>query len=393
MMQTKLCCGCRACEQSCEKKAIIIATDREGFLFSKIDMDRCENCGICKIVCPMLHGTVTTIADTAHLFFHKSAQYRKQASSSGAFEAICKVWTQNRPFSVFGCVMGADAHSAYHTEAIDWAQFDGFRKSKYVASDTKNTFSRVKECLKEGRRVVYSGTPCQITGLRNYLGKDDENLLTIDFVCHGTPSPLALTQYVDSVEKKFKKPVKEFIFRNKQYLNGKWDVLGVKIGFSDQSYYEIPFADCSYMCWFLEGALNRESCYHCRFASVQRYSDITMGDYWGIEKIHPELSNTEVDGTSMLLLNTEKGRKIGEILKKQEDILWEAHSIDIALANNKQLTAPTERHPYRNTIYTYLAHKDFETAFQWQIYGKPSQRVKQKMVRAFKKFTNKMRKR
>ena len=352
----------------------------------KIDKALCVDCGLCDKACPLGSGQTEKPAEAAYLFYHGDAQYRMTASSSGAFEAVCRGWIGDDAVSVFGCAMQPDGRSACHMEASSWQELQQLKKSKYVQSDTKDAYRQVKHRLKAGRRVVFVGTPCQVMGLKNYLGKPWENLLTVDFVCHGTPSPLALERYIAALEKTLGCRVKNFSFRNKQQDGDKgWSSLGVMAVLEDGTAKAIPWEQCEYMIWFLQGALSAECCYSCRFASTSRCADVTLGDFWGVERLHPELGEKETDGVSLLLLNTDKGRAVGEFLRNMPQVRWEEHPICAAARSNKQLTAPAQRHVWRDSFYKYLEKTDFTKALSRLTYGNLFTRVKRKCARLLKR--------
>lgn len=380
-LPTNECCGCRSCEQRCPKDAITMVLDREGFLKPRINAYKCIDCGLCQKVCPLKNQTLYPEAGNARLFYHSDRKWRMSASSSGAFEAVCRVWVHNQEFSIFGCVL--EGFRAYHLEIQDWDAFSLLKKSKYIQSDTRNTFTTVKQRLVEGRQVIFAGTPCQVMGLQNFLGKSYENLLTVDFVCHGTPSPLALKKYAASLSGKFHRSVNQLHFRNKHFDNRKgWSSLGMLAILDDGSQHHIPDTECEYMMHFLSGAMSCYSCYNCPFANVARCSDVTLGDLWGIENLYPELGPTQTDGVSLLLLNSPKAALLDSALAA-EDVRYEPVSIEIVTADNRQLQAPSAQHPYRKFFYRDLHLVGFDGAVKWMTYGNPLIRLKRRVLKLF----------
>lgn len=376
------CSGCRACQQICPKQAISMERTKEGFLLPKIRRDTCVDCGLCEKVCPLLRGELQPPASEAKLFYHEDEQYRLAASSSGAFEAICRAWVQESPFTIFGCAMQEGGTAAGHIAASSWQQLQPMKKSKYVHSDSADSFRQVRQRLLAGDRVVFSGTPCQVMGLKNFLGKPYDNLLTVDFVCHGTPSPLALRQYVRGLEKQLGKKITDFSFRDKQFSPQKgWSSLGVRVTCQDGTVCRIPWEESAYMVWFLQGALSMECCYNCRFASCQRAADVTMGDFWGVEQVCPELAEAKTDGVSLLLLNSHKGRSLEPILSWLPQVRWQSYPLAAATSHNHQLTKPASRHRWRDSFYPCLQNRDFEAAVIRLTYGNPLQRAMRKLKR------------
>lgn len=376
------CCGCRACEQKCPKGAITMVADREGFLVPRIDQSKCVQCGLCAKVCPLEHPVLHPQPSDARLLYLNDSLRRMSASSGGAFETVARAWVADGPFSIFGCAW--DGRTARHIEVRDWAAFERLKKSKYVRSDTGDTFRAVKQRLEEGCRVVYSGTPCQVMGLTNFLGKPHENLLTVDLVCHGTPSPLALEGYLGSMEKIHGKKAAGIDFRAKHFdeKNG-WASLGVEIRWEDGSRLYQRSQECEYMIWFLDGSISAMSCYDCPFASTARCADVTLGDFWGVEAVRPELGAKQTDGVSMLLLNSSKAQSLEAVLTAA-DAVFESVALETVVKDNHQLRIPAKKSPRRTKFYRYLRRYGYDTAIKWLTYGTPLQRLMRRLRRMLK---------
>lgn len=379
----KGCCGCRACEQKCPKGAITMVTDREGFLVPRVDSKKCVDCGLCAKVCPLEKPVLHPVPADARLVYQSDSQRRMSASSGGAFETVARAWVGNGPFSIFGCAW--EGRVARHIEVKDWNDLDRLKKSKYVRSDTGHTFQAVKQRLAEGRRVVFVGTPCQVMGLTNFLGKPQENLLTVDFVCHGTPSPLALEKYIQSKEHSRGKKARRMEFRAKRYSEKSgWSSLGVEFIWEDDSREYLALHECEYMTWFLSGALSGECCYSCPFASTARCADVTLGDFWGVEKLYPELGEKQTDGVSMLLLNSPKAKALDGMLT-MADARYEPVELEAVTRTNHQLVGAAQRHPQRSRFYRYLRRSEFATTVKWLTYGTPPQRLLRRLGRMIKR--------
>lgn len=340
---TEYCTGCRACEQLCPKHSIKIMPDHEGFLIPVIDSQTCVNCGLCAKRCPqnqtkkMLSQAKLTIA--ARL---KDDILLYKAASGGAFAGIATQAIKSG-WIVFG-VCYDECLVAHHNMAQTTGELEALLSSKYVQSDTKHTFSQVKELLVEGKKVVYSGTGCQIGGLRSYLGCDYDNLLTIDLICHGVPSPLLFNKYIDWLKSKHRvDKITEYDFRDKR------DGWGLSYKYKYKSKYK--YSNCTtdpYYMYFLNGDIYRECCYYCHYASTKRAGDITIADYWGIEKVHPTFSDTR--GVSLILLNTDKGK----LAWNKTSSLFETIISDIesAALYNGNLKSPTKRNDkVRDHVY------------------------------------------
>lgn len=382
---TNQCCGCRSCEQACPRHAITMQPDREGFLKPRINGRLCTQCGLCRKLCPLENPVFYSQQSTGRLFYHNEENWRLSASSSGAFEAVCRAWVKDLPFSIFGCKL--DGFYAHHVEIQDWDALQFLKKSKYLQSDTGNTFSTVKQRLAEGRKVVFAGTPCQVMGLTNYLGKSYADLLTVDFVCHGTPSAIALKKYAGSLRKQLGQPVTQLHFRDKHFDKEKgWSSLGMLAILADGTTHHIPDNECQYMQHFLSGTMSCYSCYSCPFAKTARCSDITLGDLWGAEKRYPELGERQTDGVSMLLLNSPKAQTLDASLAAV-NARYESLPIEAIIADNRQLRSPSVQHSQRSRFYRDLRLVGFDGAIKWMTYGTPPVRLKRRISRWLGKKT------
>ena len=347
------CYGCRACEQLCPTKAITMMQNDEGFLIPHVDAKKCIKCKLCVSRCP--HYNIKNLKNIQNsiVYAAKATDISEQKkSSSGAIFPIIAKYVLDNNGVVFGCQFNEDI-VAEHTEINNKEDLEKLRGSKYVQSNTKNTYRRVKEILEEDRYVLYSGTPCQIGGLKTYLNKDYEKLYTIDLVCHGVPSPKLFKKYIDWLGEKENSKVEEFSFRTKE--NSSWG-LYYKYRTKNQ---KIHFGSANlspYYKAFLNGDTYREVCYNCQYANVQRVGDITLADFWGVEKQHPKMA--DLNGVSAVLINTEKGM---DILKKIEnEVILEKSTLDKVKEKNKNLSRPTIRPIIRNTIYQDIDNKNFE---------------------------------
>ena len=354
MLENK-CYGCRACEQICPKNAIQMIENEEGFLVPKVDEKKCIKCKLCVLKCP--HYNIKNLKTNNNIATYaaktKNPIEQKQSSSGGIFPVIARYILEQNGV-VFGCGLNNNI-MAEHIAIYEKEELERLKGSKYVQSNTKNTFKNVKELLEQNKKVLYSGTPCQIAGLKTFLNKEYENLYTIDLVCHGVPSPKLFQKYIKWLEEKEKKHIIEFKFRTKEncswglYYKYELDNKRKKYGSANLSpYYKA----------FLNGDIYREVCYKCQFADVQRTSDITLADYWGIEKQHPEFS--DMKGISAVLINTKKGEKLFDDLK--DEIIFLKSDIEKVKLKNKNLYQPTNRPKIRNNIYKGIYEKDFNKA-------------------------------
>ena len=310
--QPKECCGCAACLNACPKGAITMTEDEAGFIFPKVDTGICINCGICKKVCVFTKNDIGeseepevyagVINDTATL---------KKSSSGGVFSALANA-VLDKGGVVFGAAWGEDL-SLSHIAVCSKEELGKLRGSKYVQSFIGRSFKEAKSFLEAGRFVCYSGTPCQISGLKSYLGKSYDNLLTVDIICHGVPSIKMLKDDLTFVSGKNTKELGEVKFRDKEYG---WGTKGSIASPAQKLKYNAGTSP--YYFYFLKGEVYRESCYNCRFPSEKRQGDITLGDYWGIKtELIKKLGDIDPDlGISCVLVNTENGKKWLEAAKK-----------------------------------------------------------------------------
>lgn len=296
------CCGCHACQNACPVGCISMVEDREGFLYPQVDITICVDCGICNKVCPMTSEPGTGEEPLAFAVWHKNTAIRTESSSGGVFNALM-VSTLSQNGIVFGAAFD-DSLLLCHQAVSSEAESIKLRGSKYLQSRIGSSYQEAKDFLKQGRRVLFSGTPCQIAGLYSYLGRDDENLLTCDLVCHGVPSPKVFALYVAAMEQRHGAKVEKVAFRQK--AQG-WKKFSVVWSFDNKTEYCKVFSVEPYMIGFLKNIDLRPSCHSCRFSRLPRVADITLGDFWGVGTHHPEWDDDK--GTSLILVQTEKGKR------------------------------------------------------------------------------------
>lgn len=342
------CCGCSACSQKCPKKCIKMTSDEEGFLYPVIDQQLCINCSLCEKICPILN--VGKTADdsilSAYVGYSKDIADRLNSSSGALFSTIAK-----KIIGDGGVVFGAafDAQFLVHHVSVD--SLDDLYKlqgSKYLQSRIENTYSEVEHYLEQGRKVLFTGTACQIAGLKNYLGKDNSNLLTVDILCHGTPSPLVWQKYLREKASEYKDTVQNVFFRNKK--NG-WKQYMMRIEFQ-KGLYEKTHSEDEYMKLFLSDICLRPSCHSCVFKKMKRPSDLTVGDSWGIESHSPEMDDD--NGTSVIVVHTDAGQKIIDSIIDQ--LTLKVIPLDIALPPSADSRKSVKSHPGRAFFFEYIKH-------------------------------------
>ncbi|WP_238915446.1 Coenzyme F420 hydrogenase/dehydrogenase, beta subunit C-terminal domain [Clostridium sp. YIM B02555] len=336
----KHCCGCSACYNICPKECIEMLQDEEGFLYPRIDEKKCIKCNLCSKVCPYNNEKKYNDIEEPKAFacIHNDREVVKKSTSGGAFtaiaESICK-----EEYVIFGAALN-DNVRVEHKYITDIKDIDLFRSSKYVQSDISKSLKDAKTFLDKGKKVIFTGTPCQIAGVKSYLRKDYENLITIDLVCHGVPSPLVFEKYKEYMEKIHNSRIKHVNFRDKAK---KWDEHNMTIKFENGAKYTKRGVDDAFEVGFYKHLYHRPSCHQCPFSRIPRVGDFTLGDLWGIDEIIPQINNQQ--GISLLLFNTKKSEAFVEEIKKRANLI--EINLNDAVANNKNLIKCTEESPNR----------------------------------------------
>lgn len=335
------CTGCTACMNSCSHNAIVMAEDAEGFIFPHINGNKCVECGLCMRVCPVLNTPIITNATKPNVFAVWSLKDRTVSSSGGAFSAFARNVLEADGV-VFGATLGTNL-LCYHREIHMIEELEVLRGSKYVQSELRDTFFKVKAYLKEGKNVLFTGTPCQVDGLYRYLRRNYDNLLTLDLVCHGVPSNTLFHSYLLKLEDLKKVKISMFEFRRR---NG-W---GFASAISDRGKLE-PIYDIEnlYMYAFDKAVLFRKSCYACPYARLPRVGDCSIADFWGIGRHGKSFKHNVLKGVSLVLANNAKG--INAVQNLQESFV-EERTLDEALAENYNIIHPSPLHPMRDKIIT-----------------------------------------
>lgn len=334
----KKCTGCTACQAICPKQCIEMIMDEEGFFYPQINVNNCVNCGLCEKVCPTHIEAELTIGENdfkecAYGLVNLNSDERDSSSSGGAFSLIAK-WIIEHDGVVFGAFFD-DKMKVCHGYAETSEMIKKFRGSKYLQSNLRDTFHLIKDFLDLDRWVLFSGTGCQIEGLLSYLGREYDKLLCQDVACYGTTSPRLLELYIQWQEEKHHAKVKEINFRDK---SSGWKTYSVSVLFDNQKRYLCRATDDLYMRAFLSKLYLRPSCYSCHAKGVERKSDITLADFWGVEKIMPQ--NDDDKGCSLVIIHSEKGMKVFEEIKKN------AHAFEVGtntvVENNPALVKSVE---------------------------------------------------
>lgn len=329
------CTGCGACIQRCPKQCISWTTKEFDFRYPQVDETACINCGLCEKVCPIDKELKGPIAQKAYAAVHKDSAVLEKSTSGGAFTALA-----DTIFAQGGVVYGAamlNGMQVKHIRTENKTAFADLRSSKYLQSDTGTTYQMVEQDLKQGKVVLYSGTPCQIDGLKCFLRKEYENLYAADIVCHGVGSQAYFDKYMEFAKERYGK-IKALRFRSKEYAG--WSCGGVVVVVdSSNGEKKIPYRDFDnyYYSYFLSGDIYRKCCYSCKYANTKRVGDFSLGDYWGVEALHLPLKTAK--GCSLLLVNNDRAEKLLEIVTELDKV---ETTIEQAAHCNTQLNEPSK---------------------------------------------------
>ncbi len=357
------CCGCTSCVQTCPKNAISLFVNDEGFLYPQVDNVLCVECKLCEKRCPVL------LFENKNSFSKKEAfaaicndeNLRMKSSSGGAFTLLAE-----KIIGEGGIVFGAEFDKDFSVKH-NWTDcvegLERFRTSKYLQSRIENTFAECKDFLESGKKVLFSGTPCQIAGLKTFLNKEYENLFTVDFICHGVPSPALWQKYIKYREKKSASRTVKTAFRRK---NDGWKLFSLSFTFANDSEYSQNFSKDKYLQLFLHDKGLRESCYKCSARGDNNPADITIADFWGIEKVLPDFFDNK--GTSLVIVQNKKGKDFFDSVKD----LCRFKEVDFneAVKFNPQYYKSPVRSKKRNSFYKNFEKSSINTLYRK--YGRES---------------------
>lgn len=356
------CTGCMACYNACNHSAINIVIDDEGFSRPIIDKHHCVECGSCVSSCPVLKSDMKSqgvLPFKTYAAWAKDRNLVKNSSSGGVFSLLAKAVISEGGI-VCGAALADDMKSVCHIFAEKEDTLERLQGSKYVQSNINDIFRRCRDFLRNGRLVLFSGTPCQVDGLLSYLGKNRyDNLLTVDIVCHGVPSPMIYKRYVEERERLANSKCVFLKIRDKRWS---WNRYNFKIDFANATKYYGTWEEDPYYRGFLRELFLRPSCHCCKYSQPLRSSDITLADFWGWSPRERERSNNDA-GVSLVLVNTNKGNNIFNLIK--DKIYCYEREYKDAVKNQQALRQCFPASPLRNQFW-----KDYKSMSFFEILNK-----------------------
>lgn len=367
------CTGCSACYNVCPKKCITMEENEEGFLYPKVNEKECIKCNLCVKKCPVLNKEKNeNIIEKIYAAYSKDDKNRKNSSSGGCFGELSKIILNNGGV-VFGASYDED-FNVVHSYVENLADLEKLKGSKYIQSNVLDNFYKAKSFLEEGRLVLFSGTPCQIAGLKKFLGKEYENLYLLSIVCHGVPSKKVFQKYLQKYKKNGK--IDNFNFRDKKIS---WENYSLKIDFKNGKENTVLAKKDSYMRTFLSNICLRESCYDCEFKDEYDRADVTIGDFWGIDNIMPEMNDHK--GISILITRTQKGEELIEKCKEGL-IIKEGLPKNILVKYNPCIQQSVKRPKQRDEFFSKLEKTEFDELVDKEI---PKDNILKKILKGILK--------
>lgn len=319
------CTGCTACYTACPQKCITMQKDEAGFLYPMVNEDKCIKCGKCQLICPQQHQLSHAYYQKAYYGWHKDETIRHQSSSGGAFTAIAEYFLSEGGI-VYGTSFDYETRSLRYTSTKQ-VTLNELRKSKYVQGELGEVISQIEEDLKQGKKVLFVGTPCHVHGVKCYFNKKnyDQQLFLCDFICHGVPSNQILQSHIKHLENKYHSKLLSIDFRPKTDKQHPWWKHHLKLVFDNGRVYDHSLDNDWYMYAFMKKSLTlRKSCYQCHYCNAQHEADITLADFWGIMNYNPTLNDEK--GLSLIILNTSKAEGLIKHIKENFNLYplkWE----------------------------------------------------------------------
>lgn len=332
------CCGCNACGDICPHNAISFKTDIEGFWYPEVNFEFCTDCGLCENVCPVIKPADKIIRykePIVYAAYAKDDAIRMDSTSGGIHSILSNTLYKENAF-VGGAIYNDD-HTVSQIIDDNPERLSEIRSSKYLQSNALGVYREIRTRLREGRKVFFCGCPCQIQALYKFLGnKEYNNLITCDFICRGVNSPKVFLKYIDMLERQYGSKATAIKFKNKKWG---WHNFSMRVTFENgKEYCKDRYHDLFFIGYLQAGNFTRPSCYHCHFKGFPQKSDITLADFWGIEKIDPSMDQDK--GTSLVMLNSDKGVNLFESIK--EEIEWRQFTLEDASRCNPAMNTPLQ---------------------------------------------------
>jgi coenzyme F420-reducing hydrogenase beta subunit len=354
------CTGCKACGDVCSAGAISFPVDHEGFWYPSVDQTLCHSCGLCVKICPSLNKfQADKDAPTVYAAWSRDIKCRRESTSGGMYSELARGVLAKGGY-IAGCVFADDYKSAKHIIGNTDQDLGKIMSSKYFQSDTAGVYKGIKELIERKETVLFCGAPCQNAALASYLGKDYDNVIQCDFVCHGINSPKAHKKHLEELEKKFNSTVQYMRFKHKKQG---WRSLGVYVEFKNGRYY---FANRNYSPWtvgYIVGNLYmRPSCYKCKYKNIPRVSDISIADFWGLRKKRQDMFR----GISLVMINSEKGAVLYKDI--QSKIYSEPSTLEKASAGNVNIYNSARHDERRDEFFKRFDTENF-SQIVWDLTG------------------------
>ena len=350
----KDCTGCTACYSACPVNAIEMTANKEGFLYPKINETKCIHCGLCYKICPAVHPKYANNEKPDCYAVMGSDELRLESSSGGMFSIIAEQVLSEKGY-VCGAAYDRDKITVHHKVISSKKRLKDLRQSKYIQSNIGESFKQIKKLLLKGKSVFFVGCPCQVAGLKSYLGKEYPSLLTADIVCHGVPSRLVFEKFISDLP--YKSAVKSINFRQKKVYG--WTPT-MQIEYKNGEEYYKPRWECDYYKAFLSIMACRKSCGNCKFNRLPRQGDYTLADFWGIGEKYPGLDDGK--GTSLVLLNNDKAAKHFEKIKGTFKT-YALVDIELARKANWNVFGSSKEHWERDRFMKLIVNHSFNDAY------------------------------
>lgn len=374
------CTGCGACKSMCPRGAIqMYEKETTGHFYPVIDEKMCVECGLCKKVCPTNGQDVFVEPQTVYAAWRKKASEQKGSSSGGVAAALYETALENGYYVVGTYTDENFLPRMKVTKNI--SDLESFKGSKYVQANTGTVYEDIRKLISQGEKVLFIGTPCQCSAARKVAGNND-NLITVDLICHGVPSQRAFLDYLQWIQKQTRKVITKMSFRSEY---------GVEMTFvsNNKVFWKRRINEDYYLSAFNTGLMHNDACYQCRFAQRKRATDITIGDFWGIGKAEPFKNPGRK--VSVIAINTEIGEKMLQLCHSLE---LEVRSYNEAIEGNTQLRHPSTIHKDREVFWKMYEEKGIEQAFRSTIYHEVTKRyIRNSLKRAPKEFIKRILKR